>query len=58
MQRYLEQQANIVEEILAAHGVTARVAGGTLSPRLVHFQLELPANLRLGRLTPALPALA
>src|SRR5690242_2710518 len=58
MQRYLEQQANIVEEVLAEHGVAAHVAGGTLSPRLVHFQLELPPGLRLGRLTPALPALA
>jgi DNA segregation ATPase FtsK/SpoIIIE-like protein len=58
MQRYLEQQANIVEQVLTEHGVPARVAGGTLSPRLVHFQLQLPPTLRLGRLTPALPALA
>jgi len=58
MQRYLEQQANVVEEVLADQGLDARVAGGTLSPRLIHFTLDLPPGLRLGRLTPALPALA
>lgn len=58
MQRFLETQANIVEAVLDAHGIAARVAGGTLSPRLVHFALALPPGLRLGGLTPALPALA
>src|SRR5438552_4150196 len=58
MQRYLEEQANIVEAVLAEHDLPGRVAGGTLSPRLVHFHIELPRGLRLARLTPALPALA
>src|SRR5437016_4954280 len=58
MQRYLEEQANIVEDVLADHDLAGHVTGGALSPRLIHFQLALPAGLRLARLTPALPALA
>jgi S-DNA-T family DNA segregation ATPase FtsK/SpoIIIE len=58
MDRYLEQQANTVEDVLAAHGIPARVAGGTLSPRLIHFLLELAPGLRLAALTPTLPDLA
>jgi DNA segregation ATPase FtsK/SpoIIIE, S-DNA-T family len=58
MNHLLEQQAIIVEQALADHGVTARVSGGTLSPRLVHFALDLPRGVRLAALTPALPQLA
>ncbi|HUS15677.1 MAG TPA: DNA translocase FtsK [Chloroflexia bacterium] len=58
MQQYLEQQANTIEQVLADHGISVRVVGGTLSPRLVHFGLELPRGMRLAGVTPALPALA
>ncbi len=58
MQKFLEQQANMVEAVLAEHGIDVRVAGGTLSPRLIHFALHLRPGLRLAGLTPALPDLA
>jgi len=58
MERILDQQANTIEAVLAAHGLDVQVAGGTLSPRLIHFTLALPPGLRLGGLTPALPDLA
>ena len=34
---YLEQQADIVEAVLAAHRALGRVTGGTVGPRLVRF---------------------
>ncbi|MGI8586564.1 MAG: FtsK/SpoIIIE domain-containing protein [Chloroflexia bacterium] len=58
MQKHLEEQANIVEEVLSGQGIDARVGGGTLSPRLVHFALKLPPGMGLRRLIPALPELA
>jgi DNA segregation ATPase FtsK/SpoIIIE-like protein len=51
MRDLLDQQANAIEYVLHAHGITARVAGGKLSPRLIHFQLQLPPTVRMGRLT-------
>jgi S-DNA-T family DNA segregation ATPase FtsK/SpoIIIE len=51
MRDLLEHQANAIEYVLHAHGINARVAGGTLSPRLVHFQLQVPKTVRLSRLT-------
>jgi DNA segregation ATPase FtsK/SpoIIIE-like protein len=58
MQQYLEQQADAVEEVLSAHGVVGRVRGGTLSPRLIHYQLTLPTYVRIADLSPLLPTLA
>ena len=58
MQQYLEQQADAVEEVLSAHGVAGRVRGGTLSPRLIHYQLTLPTYVHIAHLSPLLPALA
>ncbi len=54
MRDYLERQANAIEYVLHAHGISARVGGGTLSPRLIHFQLQLPPPVRMARLTPLL----
>jgi DNA segregation ATPase FtsK/SpoIIIE-like protein len=54
MRDYLERQANAIEYVLHTHGISARVGGGTLSPRLIHFQLQLPPPVRMGRLTPLL----
>jgi DNA segregation ATPase FtsK/SpoIIIE-like protein len=51
MRDYLERQANAIEYVLHAHGIPARVGGGTLSPRLIHFQLQLPPPVRMARLT-------
>src|SRR6476469_8099317 len=51
MRDYLERQANAIEYVLHTHGISARVGGGTLSPRLIHFQLQLPHPMRMARLT-------
>ena len=58
MHQYLERQADAVEEVLTAHGVAGRVRGGTLSPRLVHYHLALPIDVRMADLGGLLPAMA
>ena len=42
MSRKLEFQANRIEAVLALHRVSARVTGGTVTPRWIRFQV-LPA---------------
>ncbi len=58
MHQYLERQADAVEEVLTTHGVAGRVRGGTLSPRLVHYYLALPGDVRMADLGALLPAMA
>jgi DNA segregation ATPase FtsK/SpoIIIE-like protein len=58
MHQYLERQADAVEEVLSAHGVAGRVRGGTLSPRLVHYHLALPIDVRMADLGGLLPTMA
>jgi DNA segregation ATPase FtsK/SpoIIIE-like protein len=58
MHQYLERQADVVEAVLSAHGVAGRVRGGTLSPRLVHYHLALPADVRMADLGSLLPDMA
>ena len=58
MHQYLERQADAVEAVLTAHGVAGRVRGGTLSPRLVHYHLSLPVDMRMADLGVLLPDMA
>ena len=51
MRDLLEHQANAIEYVLHAHGINGRVAVARLSPRLVHFQLQLPPADARRRLT-------
>lgn len=49
MNELLEQQASAIETFLARHGVQVRIEGGTLSPRLVSYNLTLGPGVRSGR---------
>jgi len=40
----LEQQADSIEELLAAHGITAQVTGGAITPHWMRFSV-LPGKL-------------
>lgn len=43
---YLEYQADRVEALLAAHQAPARIAGGTVGPRLIRFFLQPAPHIR------------
>jgi DNA segregation ATPase FtsK/SpoIIIE-like protein len=58
MHDLLDHHANAIEYVLHAHEIPARVAGGTLSPRLVHFQLQLPPRVRPSHIAPLLGEIA
>jgi S-DNA-T family DNA segregation ATPase FtsK/SpoIIIE len=47
MRRVLHFQADRIEEVLASHKVTSRVTGGTVTPRLVRFQVSTPLGVRI-----------
>jgi len=49
MNELLEQQASAIEAFLAHAGVEARIEGGTLSPRLISYNLSLGPGVRSGR---------
>lgn len=49
MQRVLYFQSERIEQVLASHRVPARVTGGTVTPRLVRFQLATPLGIKLNR---------
>src|SRR3954453_22090384 len=58
MRRQLEKQANAIEQVLHEHGLMARVAGGSISPRLVHYHLDLPPGVRFADVSRLLPQIA
>jgi S-DNA-T family DNA segregation ATPase FtsK/SpoIIIE len=47
MRRVLHYQADRIELVLASHRVPARVTGGTVTPRLVRYQLSTPFGVRV-----------
>jgi S-DNA-T family DNA segregation ATPase FtsK/SpoIIIE len=47
MSRVLHFQADRIEMLLASHKVSARVTGGTVTPRLVRFHLATPLGVRV-----------
>ncbi|HMA33144.1 MAG TPA: DNA translocase FtsK [Chloroflexia bacterium] len=58
MRDLLDHHANAIEYVLHQHEIHGRVAGGSLSARLIHFQLQLPPTVRPSRIAPLLPAIA
>lgn len=50
MRRRLEQQADRIEAVLASHRIPARVLGGTVTPRVVRFQLTTALGVKLHRI--------
>ena len=49
MRRLLHFQADRIELVLSSHRVPVRVTGGTVSPRLVRYQLSTPLGVRVKR---------
>jgi S-DNA-T family DNA segregation ATPase FtsK/SpoIIIE len=47
MSRVLHFQADRIEMLLASHKVSARVTGGTITPRLVRFHLATPLGVKV-----------
>jgi S-DNA-T family DNA segregation ATPase FtsK/SpoIIIE len=47
MRRVLHFQADRIEQVLASHKVPTRVTGGTVTPRLVRFQLATPLGIKI-----------
>jgi len=47
MSRVLHFQADRIEMLLASHKVSARVTGGTVTPRLVRFHLTTPLGVKV-----------
>ena len=47
MRRVLHFQADRIEMLLASHKVSARVTGGTITPRLVRFHLTTPLGVKV-----------
>jgi S-DNA-T family DNA segregation ATPase FtsK/SpoIIIE len=47
MRRVLHFQAERIEMVLASHKVPARVTGGTVTPRLVRFQVSTPLGVKV-----------
>ena len=47
MRRILHFQADRIELVLASHRVPAQVTGGTVTPRLVRFQIATPLGVRV-----------
>jgi DNA segregation ATPase FtsK/SpoIIIE-like protein len=58
MRDLLDHHANAIEYVLHAHDIAGHVHGGALSPRLMHFQIQLPPNVRPSRLAPLLGEIA
>jgi len=49
IQAILDQQADIIESVLRAHKITARVWGGVVTPRFVRYELTTSADIRLNK---------
>jgi S-DNA-T family DNA segregation ATPase FtsK/SpoIIIE len=47
MKRVLHYQADRIEMVLASHKVPSRVMGGTVTPRLVRYQVSTPLGVRV-----------
>jgi S-DNA-T family DNA segregation ATPase FtsK/SpoIIIE len=47
MRRVLHFQADRIEQVLASHKVPSRVTGGTVTPRLVRFQVSMPLGVKV-----------
>jgi S-DNA-T family DNA segregation ATPase FtsK/SpoIIIE len=47
MRRVLHFQADRIEMVLASHKVPARVTGGTVTPRVVRFQIATPLGVKV-----------
>jgi S-DNA-T family DNA segregation ATPase FtsK/SpoIIIE len=47
MRRVLHFQAERIEQVLASHKVPSRVTGGTVTPRLVRFQVSMPLGVKV-----------
>lgn len=47
MRRALNFQADRIEQVLASHKVPSRILGGTVTPRLVRFQLSTPLGVKV-----------
>ena len=50
MRHKLELQAERIEMVLASHRIASRVMGGTVTPRLVRFQLATRMDVRLAQI--------
>jgi S-DNA-T family DNA segregation ATPase FtsK/SpoIIIE len=50
-QMALEYQANQIEALLAGHRVTAKIVGGTVTPRWIRFQAIPEISTRINRIT-------
>jgi len=51
MRRVLHFQADRIELVLASHKVPARVTGGTVTPRLVRYQVSTPLGVKVKRVS-------
>ncbi len=49
MHDILDQQADLIESVMAAHKIPARVWGGVVTPRFVRYQLTTAAGVRLNK---------
>ncbi len=49
LQTLLDQQADIIERVLHAHKIKARVWGGVVTPRFVRYELTTTADTRLNK---------
>ncbi len=49
MQRMLHLQADRIEQVLSSYKIRSRVTGGTVTPRLVRYQLSTPLGVKVKR---------
>jgi S-DNA-T family DNA segregation ATPase FtsK/SpoIIIE len=47
MRRTLNFQADRIEQVLASHKVPSQITGGTVTPRLVRFQVSTPLGVKV-----------
>jgi len=50
LQHQLEVQSNQIERVFSSHQVAARVQGGTVERRSIHFDISTPISAGLGKL--------
>ena len=49
IQRALHLQADRIEQVLSSYKIPSRVTGGTITPRLVRYQLSTPLGVKVKR---------